>query len=558
MLSNRELSRAFRLASQLMELHDENPFKVRSMQNASFKIDKIPEPLSSLTEAELAAMDGIGKSTASKITALNEKGVFSDLEELIAKTPGGVIEMLAIKGIGPKKVRALWKELGIESVGELLYACNENRLVELKGFGAKTQEQVRQAIEYARSNEGKYHYATVEIAAMQLVHDLEESAKVKRISFTGMLRRKCEVLEKAELIALMEDRTAIMHLLKDNPKTASEGQKESIDSISFETSDGIPIDIRFSTEVDFEKNLFLSTSSDAHLTWLKKRTPDAGYSGSTEAEIYQRMGLPYFEPEFREGVFEEKWMNGGGLPAPVTYEDLVGTLHNHTTYSDGMHTLEEMATYCKSMGYQYLGVCDHSRSAFYANGLQPERVLKQHEEIEKLNAKMAPFRIFKGIESDILNDGSLDYDEDLLTRFDFIVASVHSVLRMDKQKATTRLIKAIEHPRTTILGHPTGRLLLAREGYPLEMEKVIDACAANEVVIELNANPYRLDLEWRFIPYALEKGVKISINPDAHRKEGYHDMHYGVCVARKGGLTKKDTFNSFGTQAVSAWFEKKK
>jgi DNA polymerase (family 10) len=213
-----------------------------------------------------------------------------------------------------------------------------------------------------------------------------------------------------------------------------------------------------------------------------------------------------------------------------------------------------MAVYCKSMGYDYLGICDHSQSAFYANGLKPDRVLQQQEEIDRLNLRLAPFHIFKGIESDILNDGSLDYPEEILSSFDFIVASVHSVLRMDEAKATARLIRAIENPYTTILGHPSGRLLLARPGYPMDVRKVIDACAANGVVIELNANPYRLDLDWRHLPYAIERGVMISINPDAHRKEGYHDMHYGVCVARKGGLEKGMTFNALGLQKMKEHF----
>ena len=247
------------------------------------------------------------------------------------------------------------------------------------------------------------------------------------------------------------------------------------------------------------------------------------------------------------------------LPTLITYQDLKGTLHNHSTWSDGVNTLEEMALYCRDhLKLDYLGMCDHSKSAFYAKGLSIERVLQQHEEIDYLNKKITGFHIFKGIESDILNDGSLDYPDEILQRFDFIVASVHSNLKMDKEKATIRLIKAIENPYTTILGHPTGRLLLSRKGYEFDYKKVIDACAANNVIIEINANPLRLDLDWRWHQYALDNGVKLSINPDAHRVEGFSDMHYGVLAARKGGLNKEMCLNAFSLEEIKKEFESKK
>ncbi|MFM9028996.1 MAG: DNA polymerase/3'-5' exonuclease PolX, partial [Bacteroidota bacterium] len=397
----------------------------------------------------------------------------------------------------------------------------------------------------------------VELEATRLLQYLEEKQVAEKISFTGSLRRKCEVLESGELIATDEQWDHLSQHISDYLEGQAE-VKSTEDRLRFLSNEGIPVEIIKASRERFEEILFHTTASQQHLDWLKTNRPEATWTGTNETAIYASVGLPYLEPEFREGMFEDRWLQKGVLPIAVEYVDLKGTLHNHSTYSDGMHTLEEMANYCKSMGFDYLGICDHSQSAFYANGLKPDRILKQHEEIDRLNARLAPFHIFKGIESDILIDGSLDYADDVLASFDFIVASIHSVLRMDKEKATNRIIKAVEHPRTTILGHPTGRLLLAREGYPLDMEKVIDACAANGVVMELNANPYRLDLDWRYIPYALEKGVMISINPDAHRKEGYHDMHYGVCVARKGGLEKQMTFNCFDLETVKAHFKKRK
>jgi DNA polymerase (family 10) len=281
-------------------------------------------------------------------------------------------------------------------------------------------------------------------------------------------------------------------------------------------------------------------------------------SYNTEQAIYQAAGMPYIIPELREGLYEFDLAKENKLNDLIEFKDLKGILHNHSTYSDGKHTLAEMAIYCKELGYEYLGISDHSKAAFYAGGLTEETVRRQHQEIEKLNQQLKPFRIFKGIESDILHDGSLDYENEVLESFDFIVASIHSGLKMDEQKATQRLIKAIENPYTTILGHPTGRLLLRREGYPINHRMVIDACAGNGVVIEINANPWRLDIDWRWLPYALDKGVMISINPDAHEKDGYHDMIYGVHVARKGGLTKHMTFNALPLEAVEKYFKNKK
>jgi DNA polymerase (family 10) len=275
-----------------------------------------------------------------------------------------------------------------------------------------------------------------------------------------------------------------------------------------------------------------------------------------DEEIYQALNLQYIEPELREGLNEVVFAQQHKIPKLIELEDLKGVLHNHTTYSDGVHTLSEMASYCKDLGYEYLGICDHSKSAFYAQGLSIEKVVEQQKEIDKLNLTFSNFTVLKGIESDILNDGSLDYPEEILKTFDFIVASVHSNLKMTEEKATERLIKAIENPYTSILGHPTGRLLLARPGYPINHKKVIDACAANKVSVELNAHPYRLDIDWRWIWYCLQKNVKVSINPDAHHKDGFHDMYYGICVARKGMLSKEFCLNALPLSELVKEFKK--
>jgi DNA polymerase (family 10) len=320
---------------------------------------------------------------------------------------------------------------------------------------------------------------------------------------------------------------------------------------------GLQLELIYCTEEQFTARLFQTTGSPAHLQELGDIT-SLLKSAASEQELYAALSMQYIEPELREGRGEVKLARENKLPQLIEPADLRGILHNHSTWSDGIHTLSEMATYCRDLGFEYLGMCDHSQSAFYANGLKPERVLAQQQEIDSLNLSLAPFRIFKGIESDILFDGSLDYPEEVLKSFDFIVASVHSVLKMDEAKATSRLIKAIENPYTTILGHPTGRLLLSREGYPIDHAKVIDACAANGVIIELNAHPYRLDIDWSWIPYCLEKGVMISINPDAHEKQGYHNMYFGVCAARKGMLSKETCFNALSREEIAIYFNNRK
>jgi DNA polymerase (family 10) len=546
---NKELAKVFKLTAQLMELHDENPFKIKSYTNAAFQIDRSEDQLSTLSLADLEKVNGIGKSIAAKIVELNTNGSFKDLELMLEATPKGILDILNVKGIGPKKVRVLWKDLGIETIGELLYACEENRLVELKGFGEKTQAQVKSVIEFTLGNSGKFHFAALEPLAIQLVKDIKKQLPDNQVSLTGEIRRKCEILTKIELI-IDCDKAIVPKLIE-----ALEGEGRLINDhlYDFTTLQGIVIDIHITKPEEFIYNLYLTTGVDSHIDAIGELSSK---EYASEEALYKSKGLAYIEPELREGLEEITWAKNNLLPNLVELKDLKGILHNHSTYSDGIHSLEAMAVYCKELGYEYLGICDHSQSAFYANGLKPERVMQQHAEIDELNKRLAPFKIFKGIESDILNDGSLDYED--LKSFDFIVASVHSNLKMNEEKATQRLLKAIENPYTTILGHPTGRLLLAREGYPIDHKKVIDACAEHNVVIELNAHPYRLDLDWRWIQYALSKGVMISINPDAHKKEGYHDIYYGVCVARKGALTADKTFNALNREQIGAYFTDKK
>lgn len=562
-MTSDQIIQLLKLTASLLELHDENVFKIKSYNTAVFNLDKAVEDFSALPLAALEKMDGIGKSLAQKIDAIIRVGSFEELDQLLAKTPAGVLEMMNIKGIGPKKVRSIWKTLGIESLDDLLSACEAGKIAALKGFGDKTQETIMQGIQFKAAQKGKLLFAQAELVANNLMIYLQ-NAGIQQLSMVGELRRKLEIIETLQILVVTMPGIVVHELLNQLPYL-------SVDALQggpfvwkgVEQTSLCKVEVRLCKEADFVKELMIQTGSLAHL----QQEVEAGKSilsfikqnkADSEEAMFAQMGMQNIAPELREGTFEVPLAKLHQLPTLVNLADLKGILHNHSTYSDGKHTLAQMATYCKSLGYEYLGICDHSKSAQYAGGLYEEKVLLQHQEIDLLNTQLAPFKIFKGIESDILNDGSLDYAPEVLGSFDFIVASIHSNLKMDIQKATNRLLRAIENPYTTMLGHPTGRLLLRREAYPIDHKVIIDACAANHVIIEINANPRRLDLDWRWVHYALEKGVMLSINPDAHEMNGYHDMYYGVCVGRKGGLSADMTFNALSCSEVAAKFLQKK
>ncbi len=558
-MENKAISRALRFLSQLMELHEENPFKIKSVANAAFKIDKLPFPIASKPVDEIDKIDGIGKSIASKVIELLTTGTIQEVEQILLQTPPGIVEMLGIKGIGPKKIGVIWRELQIENIGELYYACNENRLIEAKGFGLKTQDEIKKVIEFKMAANGKFLYAHVEGIVNQLFTDLSlwlnKADQHALLGLAGDFRRRCEIIEEAVFIIGTDDNVSIATTIEDFKQLPL----KAIDELTYvaHIESGLHIRLFIVPKADFYFHYFKLTGNEKHVNEVIELAGNGPFLD--EEAIYTAAQLAFVAPELREGLGEITLAQKNQLPELITYADLKGSLHNHSDWSDGVHTLEEMALYCKeTLKLEYLGICDHSKSAFYAKGLNEQRVYAQHQQIDELNTKLAPFKIFKGIESDILNDGSLDYSDDIIKTFDFVVASVHSNLRMSEEKATSRLITAIENPYTTILGHPTGRLLLSRKGYEIDYKKVIDACAANHVVIEVNANPLRLDLDWRWHQYALEKGVMLSINPDAHRKEGFHDMHFGVLTARKGGLSAKMNLNSFTLEEITAYFAKRK
>lgn len=537
-MTNLEIAEHFSELGKLMELHQENPFKIRTYQRVSQTLKKMTEEVSEMTPQQIGSIKGFGKAVQDKIRQLNETGQMSTLEKWRAQTPPGIREMVFVRGLGPKKIYTLWKELGVESIGELLYAINENRLIELNGFGLKTQNSLKEKLQYYRSQKDKFRYASLEAVAEELIELIK--LKTTQIEFAGAFRRKMPVVEQIEYVASNDlDRTAISGLEDVSEYVASEAK------VTFLFKENYPIVIYLVSNNLFYSELVKKTGADYFLERVKM-VPGA----TSEEAVLTASGLPNWPPELREDIQKERSIDTDKL---IELSAIQGVLHNHSTYSDGIDSLNDLANYCREAGYSYLGISDHSKTAVYANGLSIEQLEAQWNEIDRLNQQWADFKIFKGIESDILSDGSLDYDEDVLKQFDFVVASIHSVLNMDIDRATDRLIKAIENPYTSILGHPTGRLLLARPGYPVNFEKMIDACAANGVAIELNANPYRLDMDWSYIPQALDKGVMISINPDAHSRRGVEHLKYGVFAARKGGLTLDMCLNTKSIREFEDW-----
>ncbi len=532
-----EIARHFRELAKLMELHGDNPFKIRSYANAYNQLRKDDRDLAALSEKELQELEGVGKAIAGKIHELTTTGKMETLEKWRAQTPEGIREMLHISGFGPKKVKAVWDGLGVTTVGQLLYAINENRLIELKGFGLKTQESLRQKLEFLQHSRGRFLYRTLAETSTALLAQLRIRYPDARFEETGPLRRRCPTLSRLEVLTTLAPALA----------ATIPGLKvtEQTDGLTRGEVDELPMTLYHCTAENFGSKQFRHTGSKDFLQAFVTRHPGPDFTGlAEEAEVFARAQVQWIAPELRERDWALDLAESDVLPELIEKGDIRGVVHSHSTYSDGIHSLREMAEAARDRGYEYLVMSDHSQAAFYANGLKEDRVREQWREIDALNAELGPFRILKGTECDILSDGSLDYADELLAGYDVVIASVHSNLNMEQERATERLLGAIANPFTHILGHPTGRLLLSREGYPIDHQRIIDACAEHHVAIELNANPYRLDLDWSWIPYAVERGVLISINPDAHSTGGIDDIRYGVLAARKGGLTKAACLNT--------------
>ena len=551
-IDNYSIADQFSLLSKLMDIHGENSFKSKTYSVAAFNIEKLTVQVSEIPSEKIFTLKGIGESVGKKIIEILKEGHLKVLEEYAQKTPPGLIEMLSIKGLGPKKIATIWKEMEIESIGELLYACHENRLARFKGFGEKTQKNVEDSITFYLKSQGSHLYAETESYAWSLDKSLKKVFPSQEFHITGSFRRQSEIIEKLEWVTTVPITDLITHLEKNNYQV----EDSLANSASFKGTENILLQFYSVPKNQFYQKLFESSCSEEFLhAWnaqIENKTSDS------EEKIFSESKIHFIPPFMREKASVIEQAKKKEVATVIQPSDIRGMIHNHSTWSDGSHTIEVMAQGCIDKGYEYLVISDHSKTAFYAKGLFEEQILAQHEQIDELNEKLKPFKIFKSIESDILNDGSLDYPDKILSTFDLVVASVHSNLKMSEEKAMLRLLNAISNPYTTILGHMTGRLLLSRPGYPVDYEKIIDACFKNNVTIEINANPRRLDMDWRWIEYALEKGVLLSIDPDAHSIEEFELCKYGVLVAQKGGLTKEKNLSSFSLKDFETFLSKRK
>jgi DNA polymerase (family X) len=580
----------------LSELNDPKPFRARAYVAAARALEVGSFDLASLAaQGKLTGIPGVGAGIAETIRELVETGQSTVHEELRTAIPAGVYDLLKVPGLGPRKVRTLHEELGIETLDDLERAVGEGRVSALAGFGAKTAERVISGIAFVREGVGRLRYPDAQQVAERLIPALLAAPGVQRVEAAGGLRRLTEVVDEVVLVAAAVDPKAVWGSVPVLEGLAEETARVGI-TLAGRLVDGARLRVHLVPPAAFAAALLVETGSDAHLAELRDRAAAAGVeleptgeSGpADEDSLYGSIGSPWIPPELREGMGEVEDAIRHGVPELIRVEDLRGTFHCHTTYSDGKATLAQMAEGARARGWSYLGIADHSQSAAYAGGLSPQRVAEQLAEIAAWNRSAGAtrtggpgrgpepgsrgagagvddasrpdgtLRLFGGIESDILADGSLDYPDEVLARFDYVVGSVHSGFRMSREEMTERVIRAVRNPYLTILGHPTGRRLLTRGGYSLDVRAVLDAAAEAGVIVEINANPHRLDLDWRELRYAVDRGVLIAINPDAHSEPALDDVRFGVNMARKGALSPRHVINSWSLREVEDLFAGRK
>lgn len=562
----------------LLELKGENPFKVRAYRSGADTVRQYPGDIVDLArKGELGGIKGIGDALQQKLNELASTGSLGFFETLKAEFPPGLFELFKIQGLGPKKVKALYEALGVNSVSRLKEVCESGEVASLAGFGKKTAEKILEAIAFRESNADRFRLGDVVGPVEEILAVLKEHPDCLRVEVAGSYRRAKQTVHDVDFLVATGNPDGIIDRFVSQPwvvRVIARGETKA----SINLSNGLQCDLRAVSNAEFACALAYFTGSKEHNVAMRGLAIEKGYTlneyrlavreGSdapeapvfeSEAHLHRFLGLEYIAPELRENTGEVEAAAEGDLPKLIEVENLRGTFHNHTVASDGSNTLEEMAAAAIELGLQYLGIADHSKSSFQANGLDEERLRAQITEIRDLNYRFrregTNFRIFAGSEVDILKDGSLDFDDELLGDLDYVVASVHNAMSLPEAEMTARLIKAVMHPRVTMLGHLTGRLLLEREPYAVDIPAVIEACAESGTIIELNCNPWRLDMDWRWWKYAVERGVKCSINPDAHRTAQLEYLWFGVKQARKGWLTRDDVINTLDLTAMESFLD---
>jgi DNA polymerase (family 10) len=559
-----QIAAIFENIARLLELKGENPFKIRAYTHAVRALEILSEPVETLVaEERVSSVDGIGKAISEKITELVQTGRLAYYDKLRDEFPPDILTLFDIQGLGGKKIKALWDALRIDSVTKLERACKSGAVAELPGFGEKTAANIIKGIEHMRKHAGEFRFGDIAALAEGLLEDLRGHPDVNLAQIAGSYRRKKEIVRDLDFIVSSRHAENVMAYFTSHPLVESilaQGATKS----SVLLKSGIQCDLRVVSGAEYPFALNYFTGSKEHNVRMRSRALSKGWSLNEyrfsaaegrelreplpeiheENDIYRALGLDPVDPELRENRGEIEAAEHHKLPRLVEWTNLRGTFHNHTTASDGRASLEDMIAAAKELGLEYLGIADHSKSSFQANGLDEKRLAAQVERIRELNAAETDFRIFTGTECDILKDGSLDFSDEVLSTLDYVVASVHSSFTMPEAEMTERIIRAMQNPHVTMLGHLTGRLLLSREPYQVNIPAILDAAAETGTIIELNANSRRLDLDWRWWPLAREKGVKCAINPDAHTTTGLQDLLFGVGIARKGWLTKDDVINT--------------
>lgn len=577
-LQPREVAWILAQIGVLMELNGRDPFRARAFASAARALEGTDADLVALaSEDRLTELKGIGQGLASVVREIVETGRSTPYEELAAATPVGLFDLMRVPGLGTKRIRTLHEELGIESLDALEDAARAGRIATLPGMGPKTEQKILQGLEFARAARGRRRYPEALEIGVRMLEWLRAHDDVADAAIVGPLRRRMEIVERIDLVAATDHPDAVVPAFLALNGIIGEAARDEAGGVEAMLGDGVPVRLRAVAPSEFVGAVVWDTGSDAHVAELVERATgqslELGPQGLSRAgepmeledeeALYTALGLAYLPPELREGLGEVEAAVGAEPPRLVETADLTGTFHCHTTYSDGKATLSEMAEAAAALGWSYLGLADHSRTAAYAGGLSIEQVADQRAEVDGWNAERdrnghRRVRLFHGIESDILPDGRLDYPDEVLAGFDYVVGSVHSSFGMSEEEMTERMIRAVRHPALTILGHPTGRLLLRREGYALDVDAVLEAAAEAGVVIEINANPNRLDLDWRHVRRAAELGITIAVNPDAHSVAGLEHVAFGVNMARKAGLGPRQVLNCWSLEELEEYLAGRK